>query len=178
MGRQGPDFACITLLCGHWFDRNEAFVVVWVVDLDCWRLQRDKGKRSTQPRVAAMAKQHGQMTIVEIGDAAAEIAGLSTTPRSNVYALAIAVHPSMGRQTHRYAAFVAPRSDADFLRGAFSRMRAEKPQSRRHSTAISASSCGIWRTRAPPWPDRPPQSLRPGRFASAVAHIGVGSGYV
>ena len=69
MGRQDPDFACITLLCGHWFDRNEAFVVVWVVDLDCWRLQRDKGKRSTQPRVAAMAKQHGQMTIVEIGDA-------------------------------------------------------------------------------------------------------------
>src|ERR1700719_3303554 len=55
MGRQDPDFACITLLCGHWFDRNEAFVVVWVVDLDCWRLQRDKGKRSTQPRVAAMA---------------------------------------------------------------------------------------------------------------------------
>ena len=30
-----------------------------------------------------------------------------------------------------------------------SRMRAEMPQSRRHSSAISASSRGIWRTRAP-----------------------------
>src|SRR6202040_2083294 len=131
----------------------------------------DKGKRSTQPRVAAMAKQHGQMTIVEIGDAAAEIAGLSTTPRSNVYAFAIAVHPSMGWQTHRYAAFVAPRSDADSPRGAFSRMRAEKPQSRRHSTAISASSRGIWRTRAPLVTLR--ETLRPSVSAAACAFAGI-----
>ena len=33
--------------------------------------------------------------------------------------------------------------------GVSSRMRAEIPQSRRHSSAISASSRGIWRTRAP-----------------------------
>src|SRR5258705_13098297 len=62
---------------GHWCDRNEAFVVLRIVDLHCWRVERDKTKRSTQSRVAAMAERHRQMTVVEIGAAAAEIAGLS-----------------------------------------------------------------------------------------------------
>src|SRR6202011_2247981 len=44
---------------------------------------------------------------------------------------------------------VASYSAGRSLRGVSSRMRAETPQSRRHSTAISASSRGIWRTRAP-----------------------------
>jgi hypothetical protein len=58
----------------------------------------------------------------------------------------IAVPP---RKPHYCTAGLAPRRDAGSTEGTFSTMRAEIPQSRKHSIAISASSRGSWRTRAP-----------------------------
>jgi len=72
-------------------DRNEALVIPWIIDFDCWRLGHDKGKRSAQSRTAATAEEHGQLPVVEIAITAPKITRWSAAPRSHLYLSEIAV---------------------------------------------------------------------------------------
>jgi hypothetical protein len=70
---------------------------VSVVDFECWRIEHDERKRSTQSRVVPAAEQHGKLTVVKIGRLTPEITGLFAALRSNLYSLKIAVSPGRYR---------------------------------------------------------------------------------
>jgi hypothetical protein len=53
---------------------------LWIIDFDYRRLGRDKGKRSTQSRVAATAEEHGQLPVVAIASTVPKITGLPAAP--------------------------------------------------------------------------------------------------
>jgi len=84
----------VPILGGERRDRNEAFVILWIIDLDCRRVGHNKTKRSTQCRVAAMAQEHGPLPILEMSGAAPKVTGLSAARWSDLYSLKIAVHRS------------------------------------------------------------------------------------
>jgi hypothetical protein len=86
---QRPSISAAAQPCGHGGTRNEAVIVLRVVDLDRRRVERHKRKQPTQSRVAATPKHHAQSAVLEISGAAGKIARWHAFSRYDLHAVDI-----------------------------------------------------------------------------------------